>query len=687
MSESFLNIITSQEATNKGINLDDKSKHAIYFAIQRLSTLSNASSGKLFSERTENPDIEAISKPEYLRILRGLLVDSLVTQLFYLDFDPGSNALSLLPCFIANPGKEPVFLTKLYNAVVEYSVREIEKLLQYYKPATPQQLQDDFTTDANQKPKGERAQPKQSLVKIFEAVDLDRFEIFPPSAAVSSIVSEITETLLSSNKIAELTNFGHIPIHDDELVIRFQLAEDVLNQKLLPQYKKKANCRRHFEQITLEEAAYYLDRIVPYKAAFSRRRAEVIARDNKPRLENENDFYPGMLAVETLKVVAEFADQKFQKQWEEKNRLKHADIKKTLLDLSQTWNKLLLFVKEEEVASIPRELWTMLIEDKELVHCEWQLPEGSEHVFMKADARVIRKLIEGMYQEIPEARWQILALKNAIEKAETRLKGLFDDKELVKKYGRLLREAYTDHVPWYYKILFLMSLKFIQDLAFPIAKEKISEEQASRERRNSQKVLLREAEKQRDRELKINQIRRIENKNRIIEKLDMFYMVQHVMPSVTQVKESLNNMADSVFDKTLSEENFQVLTGSSKNADGSILLYPIDQDWPVTATRLLNAIEGWLVVMNKRELNDSEKASIERAKRVKSHLERKKNARIPKVVEDPFKKLEEAIKAMSVTKRRPSLGAVWPARNAPGQLGFTGHHSGLWHRIYRRNCC
>lgn len=657
MSKDFLDIITSGEAVNKGVNLDEKNKHAVYSTIVELSTTGSARNGGLFNVNVKNDEIAAINKPEFLRVLRALLTDKLVGQLFYLNYDPAITGLHVLPCYFANTGKDPMLLNKIYEEVVSYSLREVEKVLNVYKPLAPRQLKEDFEGDFKLDDSGQPHKAKFSFLQLFDSVELDKFDIFPPSRVINTIIEEITNQLINQNKIARLPNLGLIPLNQDEFLIRFQMAEDVLNQKLVPQYKKKTNCRRLFEQITLEEAAHYLEKIVPYTSEFSKRRADIISSDNKIKLENGDKHYAGMLAVETILALSGMAEERFQKQWEDKNKKRFAEIKQNLLSSTKAWQDLVLFVRDEELEGIPKQIWRWLTEDKDLVYTVWYRDDEREHVFLKRDVSVIKKLIEGMHEKPPEKRWQILAVRNVIEQAETDLKTLFEDASIIKKYGRLLRLAYNNYIPWFYKLFFLMNLKFIQDLAFPIAKDKIKIEQATFGRRNEQRIYDYSMEKQREKEKKLTKIRQVENKNKIIEKLDNFYMVQHIIPSKHMVAQALPSIEPDVFEETIKAGNFQIIRDAKARDDmQTILLYPIDQDWHSMAARLRNVLDAWLVVMQGKDLTGEDKAMVARANLVKNHIERKKNARIPKVEEDPYQKLEEAIQAHDQWKMKTNFG-------------------------------
>ena len=120
---------------------------------------------------------------------------------------------------------------------------------------------------------------------------------------------------------------------------------------------------------------------------------------------------------------------------------------------------------------ISPDIWKMLTEDSLLMHTVWELESHREHILAKRDVHIIRLLIEGMHSHMPEQKWQILGVRTIIESAEDDLRGLFTDAALIKKYGQLLRAAYDDYIPWYYKLFFFTNFKFVQDMAFPIAKE------------------------------------------------------------------------------------------------------------------------------------------------------------------------------------------------------------------------
>ena len=135
-------------------------------------------------------------------------------------------------------------------------------------------------------------------------------------------------------------------------------------------------------------------------------------------------------------------------------------------------------------------------------------------------------------------------------------------------YGRLLRQAYLGYMPWYFRIFMRVGLLLFQDRAFQLAKQKIQSEQKIFGKRNLDRWNDSEKEREQERLDKVNRVRDLALSNKMVEKLDYYYIGQNMIPTVAQVRAELSDIDPETFTRILRARTISNRSGGRRGAAG-----------------------------------------------------------------------------------------------------------------------
>ncbi|HNL01636.1 MAG TPA: hypothetical protein PKJ30_11035, partial [Leptospiraceae bacterium] len=455
---------------------------------------------------------------------------------------------------------------------------------------------------------------------------------------------DIQEQLNKKQKLVQVIDYGFMPLRDREILDRVESAGDFLLSKVIPKYKGRGSLKSELEQVQLEEAAYYLNENVPRSAEFLSRRGALI---KKTILSDPNRKggvrYPGSLAVETLLLVEPFSRQKYADQWKAEVASQHHSFKERLKKESNHWSDLILFLEEKDALSFPKEVWKRITEDKEILHHTWEKAGSTLHVFVRKDPEVFKVFVEGMTDLPVGEHWKILAMKSLLDRYETNFSQLFHDELFVRSYGKLLRIAYIDYIPWYYRIFIWLGLNWFQDKSFQIAKGAISIEQKYLAGSNQQKSAELSQARETEKRQMMTRIQEMSAANQIVDALDRAYHTDLWIPSVAEVQASIKDLDPSSFREALTRDRFQIVR-DGKDSPDDILVYPMNHEWRVRAARLRRALDRIMAKYPEGMQSDESRTMHERIRKLTRFLSRKEKE-IPALDrEDPYRKFEKALK-------------------------------------------
>ena len=641
----------------RGANLADKINHAVYKTIKQASTPDAVRGGKLFTLDTFVPDIVNLTKNDLKAVLRRLIGDRVAAQIFRLEFDPGKSAIKLTPCFISNPKDDKDVTLQLYSETMYQSIQALESYLDSLAAATPETVWKDLEHDLDSEKIPKAQEFLCSVTDLFKVVHPANFDIIPSNELITASLNEMRYELNRKGRIVEINDYGFMPVRDSEVIIRLETAGDFLKRKVIPRYKSRGNCKRELEQIDLEEAGYRADPFAAPTGEFIAKRAQAVKKAVLATPGPEGIRFPGTLAVETVLGMEPFARARYGDMQRKKSKQELQKFKEKLLHPGLDWNQAIRFVEQEEVYSYPPELWKSLLTADDLLHGIWELPDRSIHMFVRNDASSFRILVNGMNAVPPEQRWKVLAMKTLLDTYEDQMSELFEDQEFVAAFGRLIREAYFNYMPWYHRLLLFFGITMLQDSAFQIAKQKIQIQQKVLEKLNQQKNDAIRKNVENEKKAKLSRVKDLAASNEIVEKLDFFYLNEKIIPTVGDVKDALPEIDPKTFFEILKKEKFQILPAPrGTDPNQGILLYPMNYEWRTKAARLRRALDVIIAEWQESGPGEDQTRALATANRVSKYLSRAESGgggSAPSADQgDPYEAFEKELKKHEDRERK-----------------------------------
>lgn len=619
----FLDILRESEALAKGANLSEKIPHAVFRAIQSLSSSQSARRNALFTLNTPVPDVVNMTRKDLAHVVGRLSTDNVIAQIFRLDYEPGAGGAQLVCCYIAHPADERDTIYHIFSETMLGSTRALGMLLD----ALPAPSADDFRRDLERDFKSEKSLPaaelSHSIVDPFDAVHASKFDLLPAPELIQRTVEDIRSELVKSGRVADILNYGLMPLRDGEVLMRLETAGDFLMQKIIPKYKGLGALKRQLEEIALEEAAYYMDEFVAQTGDFIVRRAEAVKKTIQSDPQQRGGRFPGQLTIETALAFAPLAGNMYEDRRQKEVDKAIRELREGLTRPSNDWRTRIVFYTEAEKDALNPDVFRELTRDPELIYGTWQRRDGVIHCLVANDSAAFRQLVQGTAEAPAGMEWQALAMKSLLEAHERAFGDLFEDPQFIAAYGRMLRNVYFHYMPWYYRLLLIFNIRLFVDQSFHAAKKNIMEEQGVFGRRNDERLAEYRQKRDLERAEKRRQLASVSRTNRIVEALDRIYMEEGRIALLRPLRDALEEPDDAAFREMLKKEGFQVLPPAGKDApaDEAIVLYPLNHEWRVRAARLRRALDR--ILQNEASADPAELA---RARRVLKHISRPEEA-------------------------------------------------------------
>ncbi len=642
MRHTFPEIYNIQKNPEHAIALDDKNRHLIFEQIALFSKNANAKSGSLFSLNRLPDPLLSFSEFQLIEILKKLIYNRLVLQLFVFVFSEEDQRIRINPVFLSHSESQDIDV--IYEELIEFSAGNIERYLSIYNKFDENALWSDINEDLLNHGKSDF----QSISRDFIAsVGISDFKIIPPSRLISLVIQDIKKVLVQREVLAEIPGYGIMAVYRQYRFSVFKLAERFMAENLLPQCQQDKQCLRNMRLLEMERTLYAEDVNNPESNRFGVKLADIL-RDHLLALHKVSSVqsFPGKLSLEILNAFGRLseedaAEEKYKRQVEEiigiKEKLKAGGV--ALKDF-------ILFMEERERRKYPEAVWNLFSKDPDLVYIHWYSDKTKYHCFAYKAKETFHILAE-LTQNLPRShRGQALVMRKLADAAEADIPDLFKEKKFVKKYGNSLKGAYQDYFPWYVKLFMMLGFEFMQDMAFGLAKERIEHEQALA--RKEYKSLREAAEQQETRKRTDNMelITRVTQKNKVMAILDENLFRKKHFPTVQEIMQQLSPEVQKNFDDILDREMFQIVrdrAGSKKGEELALLLYPLDPEWKSNSRRIHNLINDIV----EKDISKISNTELERVYLVRSFINQpQKQTTIPAPPqnEDPYKKLEREIK-------------------------------------------
>lgn len=666
----FLEILSESEAAARGVVLSERLIHALYKTIKISSGAKSARRSALYTIDISPLDMDDPPKIEKLAVLRKLIREKLVVQLFRLDHQGGMK-LNVVSCYASIGEDERNEINEIYRETVARSVESIERLLGSFPPFNPgvfkKELDFDLNTEGDLSP--DPGAISSSIPGVFDGITPGRFDIVPSAELLDITKKDIAEELVTRGRFITIPGYGLMPVMEPSLLERFHTAVEFMDERIIPLYRNRGNLQNRLEKIKLEEATYTLDEFAPGTASFAARRARALAEAMELTIIDENRRnirLPGALTVHTIIALENRANEKLKEKKNEENNRLLSELKSKMLDPAASWEQMIVFLTESEYIKLPPVVREGLASDRRILYGTWQQPGQIIHVFLRNDPYAFRALVTGMVKLPGEYYWQVLAMRHLLDRYDEHFENLFRDPEFINLYGKLLRNVYISHMPWYHRFFLWLGVGFVQDSAFQYAKRKIQNQQISRSVLNKKTADKERARVENERRTKILGFKEKSTVNTIVEQLDRFYMQLKKIPSIVDLVDYLHDMDTARLREILIKENFQILpVKKDENPDNAIVLYPVDNQWRNRVVKLRRVAEEIKESLKSRPDGDFEKRLIEsRLEKLTKKLNRsvsdlgKATSQDISEEEDPYRRFEAELKSYEEKSQKPPQTAV-----------------------------
>ncbi|EPG65098.1 hypothetical protein [Leptospira wolffii] len=657
---AFLKVKKLNEVVSYYMN--DKVTHSVYKAVAGATSFKNVKKRQLFEPQHKVPEVGELSPKEIDLHLKRLLEDGTVSQLAYLVSDNNEKQPEARPCYAAFPEIESLDLSRIYLEVLDYSVTSLIGYLDRKPEINKALLSDNLENDWESGARSEAPFP-QLFLYLRESFNNPHFRISPNPEFVKDFLFELEDDLFKKGRVVDVPGYGLFGIRNaKESVQIMEYVDDFMQSKAAKQLRYALH--DEFQKIAMEEKLYYSNPSHPETTKFRLARTEAFA--NALPSGNPSPGFPGMLSVVLMRSLSELAEKELQKQSAEKERNRFHEIKKNLVAEGARWDRKVLLLTDKEFKSYPDELKRMLIDDLEIGYSTWETKTTTIHAFFHKNPNSVRQIILSLGAAVGVEAWKILCVRHLVESNEPQIKSIFNDPELVRAYGKVLRKGYMDYFPWYYSILDWLGIgRLLQDIFFAQAKEKIRTQQNFLKAKNHEAAKKEEQVRIQDRIKEEEKIRIAEQRSKIFSAMDGYYFRKQLPPTSSEIQGILPEFPADLFYQILDREKFVLLNWEkSKEKYEQVLCYPADENFRSKARELHKTLTERLeVLQNKVRTNEEEDARNRIVKVVKhiddwfsSHKGPEKSAGAQKTdkpaSDDPFESFRKEIDKL----KKPNAG-------------------------------
>ena len=630
----FLEIKTPKEAL--GNSLDNKMNHALYQAILANTTQSGANLRGLFNTSMDVPGVRVHAESDLDSPLKRLLDDELIQMLIYITYDEYDKSLDILPCFIGIPQDRYENLTSIYIKTIDQSVKSIESFISSL-PFNEEDYYHELEANLNQPKPLTAAEYRLSVIEPFAKANKWDKEIKIPANVLETTREELARELSAKKITARFEDDKYFYL-DKNLTKRIDLAGKLIKEKIAPLYQDSLGSE--LATIARAEDKYLEKPFAKPTSDFHFQRADLI---NKHLLAQGKSNYPGRLALLTVIFLHEYASEQYNNDWERIINDEFRDMKTLITAPGEEWSDIVFYFPEDRVKHINPVVWDKIMSDKDLASTEWQLKNDTSYAVIHKKTTSFRKSIRSMAVSPPPEKWKILAFKQLLEITEPDLPDIFQEGELIKIYGHLLRVAYMNYFPWYYPLLIHFS--FFRDLFFRNAKLKINAEQEYLGQQNSGRQTAHKAASVKKEQASSANERTTEIKNKLNSILDKIYFTEKMIPTVKEII-SQSGFPEAEVNNCIKAARFQVFRLRKEDTqEDSILIYPIDHEWRGRSAKLKNILHEQVEAFKHGGKEKSKEAFP--YNRLYSHLSKKQGASTSaaekKEDTDPYEAFEHEI--------------------------------------------
>ncbi|EMJ97602.1 hypothetical protein [Leptospira alstonii] len=576
-TQNFLKVKKINEVVSYYLN--DRLTHSVYKAVVTQTSHKNIKSQNLFQVESKVPEAPELTTAEVAFHIKRLLEDGVALQFAYFYVDPATSELRLKPCYVAYSDAELGDLTRIYLSLVDHSINSILSYLESRPPLGKEILWEDLEADFN----GENIEKFKLFFNPESFFQAPNISIPLNPEYVKDMLIEITDGLIKKGRIREIPEFGYLIVKVKELQTLFELVDEFHFKKVFPKYKWALS--DSFATISQEERMHANDPSATPTTLFGKKRARAI--EKAVQADSERKIKRKLMGVELIQNLSEEIENTLKFSYQEQIRNRFHEMSDHLSKQTGRWDKLVLFIPDEEFRTYPPELKRLFTEDRHIAYSPWETKGITIHSFMRIDIETVKSVIKSLTMTSNVEAWKILGIRNLIELNEDAIHSIFKDEEFVRNYGKVLRKGYVKYFPWYFAILdFIGIAKLLQDIFFQTAKEKIRSEQSFFKSKNRDSAFKLEQTKIQEKLKEDEKIKSLEQKSKLSEALNLFYFEKNIPPALKDILYEVPGYSPELIHQIVDREKFVLIQEPSGDKMDSILIYPDDESFRFRAKEI-----------------------------------------------------------------------------------------------------
>lgn len=590
----FLNLAADE--TSSAVMGQAKIRAILFSVIQKNTSIRATKDASLFNPNFSYTELSQFDKDEVSEGLLELIQQKSILPVYQLKFDMETKQLIVLSAFIATPSVKEESTRDIYNQLIHNSIEALNDLVKTTNKISKEIFVQILNNDITNHEKHIKENPL--LFNLLEFSRKINFLHSPSADFFLTITSDLLTRLDERNIAKKFNDQSFLLINKTTLPDYYAWASEFFETKILPTLKNKTHFQTQLEKIQINKQLHDVQFSKKDETAnFIQMMAQAFEGYQFYKIGSRS-FYPGFLTSFILIYYAEQMNQHYSQQKKIEMDKNIAEIKKQLKNYQQGWEKLIFFIDDHQELHDMADTKRRLENDAELVYCQWQFPDGHVTGYIFVHAQVFRTLVKGMVHLEKSSYWKILLFKSLVEEAEDKIAALFKSDEFVKSYGKIMRMAYIEEIPWYLKIFVKLNIPIFIDIAFHTGKTNILEKQKLRKEQNAYK----HKERQKTIDLHLNQLREkvieTEIKSKMVKAINDIVYIENRFPVIHDIVQ-LSKLEEATITSWLEKLKFNKVT-TPQNTN-SYILYPYDQNWYANASKLYQHIDKKILPLANKE--------------------------------------------------------------------------------------
>ena len=579
---SFLDVLTEEEAVSMGVNLSDKFAHHVYRAVLARSTAGSISREEFFTADTVVRELPGLSRPELVAVLADLVQERVVCQLFVLENQPGDRSLRVRPCFLARSERSgplfPLFLQCLQRCetAVQARIAALERL-------GPEELQADLELDFSARKRPSVAQLLGLAGGLLSPLENEAFDITPSPELLTAVSGHVRRRLSEEHAVIALRGFGLAPLGPADARTRFAVAEQFLEDRILPFCRRDPLVRRELESISMDQALHMASEGRP-TTSFTLRRAGAVGR-KFVRETNGMTWFPGALTVEILLATGKLMEGRYEAEEDERRKARTHELLGRVQPESDPLRSEFLFLSGREWEEEHPDVRRALVGHADLLYATYELPGQTAHIVGPADPELFAQCVARLYG-LPKAQaWKFWAAARLLELYAVRLRNLIADLRFQRDLEMSLYQNSRPYLKWPLVLLLIPGRLFPRFFVRRATEEMLRRQHALRETNRAMHaahVLRLEGE----REERVRLARIASLRDLIDGRLDDLYFRERRVPSVAELVYSFTGMDAELVREALRQGRYLLCPSRHAGGEESLVAFSVDNGWAYRVEQL-----------------------------------------------------------------------------------------------------